>query len=319
MASEVLNQRDRSRSPPAQRRAGSSGGYGYGNSGFGGFGGSSAGYSSRYGSAPRFGGGNRFERSGPYNDRFGPYQDRLGGGNNFNRRNEMRPGDWICVECDQHNFRNKTECFGCKIPKPDNARPAVPPGHFGQNGFPPPHGMMGGRRDMGPPSEREVRPGDWQCVDCNYSNFASRTTCNKCNKLKPDNAPLTADLKNWECTSCGASNHSKRYDCFKCQEPKRDDAKTVDTLMDWCCPQCGANNAARRTNCIGCDRPRPGREKELEKSPDWKCGSCGINNWSWRPSCYKCFHQREVSQPKRENNENGDGGYDGDRGQEAGY
>jgi len=216
----------------------------------------------------------------------------------------MRPGDWICMVCDQHNFRNKTECFGCKGPKENNARPAVPPGQFRGNGYPSNSMMRGGREMGGPPPQREVRPGDWECVDCNFSNFAVRSTCKKCDKVKPDNAPLTADLTNWECISCCASNHSKRYHCFKCQQPKGEDAKPVDTLLDWNCPQCSAINAARRTNCISCDGPRPGREKELEKSPDWKCSECGINNWSWRPSCYKCHRERNVSLPKSEDEAN---------------
>ena len=139
-------------------------------------------------------------------------------------------------------------------------------------------------------SQREVRSGDWECVECNYTNFEGRTSCNKCKKRKPIDAPLTTTLKNWECSICCASNHSRRQNCFKCRNQKGKDAKTINTLSDWFCPNCSKKNAARRTNCSICDSFRPGREEELEKCPDWKCRQCGIFNWSWREVCYKCHN-----------------------------
>ena len=159
-----------------------------------------------------------------------------------------------------------------------------------------------GRFDMSYPDERdgrfpqrearEVREGDWTCTQCLFSNFASRTSCYKCQKEKGD-APETMSLKNWECTECFASNHERRFDCFKCQKPKPKNAKECAKLEDWNCPGCKCNNNARRTNCARCDAARPGREKELEQNPDWKCGGCGIMNWSWRTSCYKCQAGKE--------------------------
>jgi hypothetical protein len=32
----------------------------------------------------------------------------------------MRPGDWMCPACNNHNFASKTSCNKCGLPKPAN-------------------------------------------------------------------------------------------------------------------------------------------------------------------------------------------------------
>ncbi len=42
------------------------------------------------------------------------------GGDEFGQQRmapEKRPGDWDCPACRAHNFKTKTECFKCGIPK----------------------------------------------------------------------------------------------------------------------------------------------------------------------------------------------------------
>lgn len=77
------------------------------------------------------------------------------------------------------------------------------------------------------------RPGDWNCPQCLYSNFASRAQCAKCNTLKnanpyeipPPSAPVfrTAPAPNhsnnnsdWWCTVCDFKIFGSKASCGKC-------------------------------------------------------------------------------------------------------
>jgi len=60
----------------------------------------------------------------------------------------MRDGDWICLDCGNHNFASRTECNRCAAVRP---------------GF---------------------KKGDWLCKSCGNHNYASRTECNKCGAAK---------------------------------------------------------------------------------------------------------------------------------------
>jgi len=66
----------------------------------------------------------------------------------------MRPGDWICRACNNHNYADKTECNRCKMPK---------------------HVYI---------AATGLRPGDWVCPQCSNHNFASKLACNKCSLPK---------------------------------------------------------------------------------------------------------------------------------------
>lgn len=113
------------------------------------------------GPTPRFG---PYSRPGPQmlgglggpTPRFGPYSQpgpqiylpgKAGGG-------QLRPGDWICPGCQNHNYASRTECNKCGQPKSQQ----VPP---------------------------NFRPGDWLCPSCDNHNFASRDACNKCQEPRP--------------------------------------------------------------------------------------------------------------------------------------
>lgn len=279
--------RDRSRSPGdvrggvgvdagrgrgGPRRYNPPGRGGYGSGGYGSGGG---GYGGGFGMGRGYGGGSGGYDPNPYSNlrersSYGPY-------GMSQERDNRRPGDWPCLACGGNNFASRTMCFKCKEPKPDTAGGA--PDAYDSAKY-------------GAPREREIRPNDWQCLECNFSNFGSRESCYKCERPKPENPVLSINLKDWECEKCFACNHSRRYECFKCQSAKPTNAKVVESFTDWSCSGCSSMNAARRTNCHKCDAARPGREKELEANPDWKCLGCGIMNWSWRPICYKCNEKK---------------------------
>ena len=35
------------------------------------------------------------------------------------RPSSMRPGDWMCPSCNNHNYADKIRCNRCKMPKPE--------------------------------------------------------------------------------------------------------------------------------------------------------------------------------------------------------
>ena len=102
--------------------------------------------------------------------------EQWGRGRKFggDRASSMKPGDWNCPKCKNHNYANKKVCnrTGCEEPKPRggggnrNSR-----GHRSSN--------SGGSRDS------NMKPGDWICPSCKNHNFASRTECNRCDARKP--------------------------------------------------------------------------------------------------------------------------------------
>jgi len=135
----------------------------------------------------------------------------------------MRPGDWICPKCAEHNYASKTACRRCATPKPFGGNihgaPVAPlargnktpmPGdwycptcsdlQFARNlscrkcgtSKPPPGSddacgarSFGGGAGMGMVNGRAVKPGDWVCANCKDLQFARNTRCRRCNMLKP--------------------------------------------------------------------------------------------------------------------------------------
>jgi hypothetical protein len=92
------------------------------------------------------------------------------------------------------------------------------------------------------------RAGDWNCPDCSAHNFASKTSCFKCNVPKPENMPEEQAPQgggggygggaphggygggggfqnqrregDWDCGACSAHNYASRMACYKCNAPK---------------------------------------------------------------------------------------------------
>lgn len=131
----------------------------------------------------------------------------------------MRPGDWTC-ECGKTNFAFRTECFGCNVPKPENA-PVVDASGFGgaQTGY----------------GQREFKP-NWACLvpECAADNFGRRDACFKCHAPRGDapdaemptggwsqrdRRPQQFKEGDWEC-SCGSHNFARRNECFKCRSAR---------------------------------------------------------------------------------------------------
>jgi len=109
-----------------------------------------------------------------------------GKGNGSKPPPHFQEGDWLCDGCGNHNWRSRMDCRGCGAPasaekiaelQATKARAAV----------------AQAARAPAP----NVRPGDWMCVGCTTSNYASKKTCFRCNMSKPNE---------WVCSACNSLN-----------------------------------------------------------------------------------------------------------------
>ncbi|KAK3239984.1 hypothetical protein CYMTET_50128 [Cymbomonas tetramitiformis] len=71
-------------------------------------------------------------------------------------------GDWLCPQCNNHNYASRAECYKCHTCRP---------------------------RKPSTGKEMTVGGDNWVCPSCENSNFATRKKCNKCQMAKPDDKP----------------------------------------------------------------------------------------------------------------------------------
>lgn len=134
------------------------------------------------GSSSSGGKGNMMGRGGDYQARQSP---------------EHKLGDWNCPECDFHNFASRQECFRCRLARtPDVKVVGQDDGEWrggqdvGRDRGGGDGGWSGGGGDaFGSKQPLKQLRGDWNCPECDFHNFASRTECFRCR------LPLTADIE----------------------------------------------------------------------------------------------------------------------------
>ncbi|KAL0086169.1 hypothetical protein F4703DRAFT_1736736 [Phycomyces blakesleeanus] len=176
---------------------------------------------------------------------------------------------------------------------------------------------------------RSLRPGDWNCTNCNFHNFASRRNCFKCNAESPNPASASTPV---------ASHHHHHH-----HQPSFNPG-------DWICPNpaCSFHNYASRIQCHRCQTFRPnnsggsggnggGGMNHMSSAPgtpmgvnpaygsgrphqpiafrpgDWYCpnSSCGFQNFASRASCFRChtpnptpFQQQQQQHHNNNSNNN---------------
>eukprot|EP00434_Breviolum_minutum_P001210 symbB.v1.2.001058.t2/scaffold33.1/size517934/10 len=94
----------------------------------------------------------------------------------------MRPGDWLCPNCGDHNFARNPQCRKCGTPKP------VTVDMLGGAGA----GDVGGKGHARSPHGSDLRPGDWICPKCHDHVFARNEHCRRCGQSRPTGADLAA-------------------------------------------------------------------------------------------------------------------------------
>ncbi|HII21649.1 MAG TPA: hypothetical protein HA307_02850, partial [Candidatus Poseidoniaceae archaeon] len=127
------------------------------------------------------------------NDRGFQRREQRGGRFERNDRSSNRmQGDWDCPKCHNDNFAWRTECNKCGAPKPGGqGRPPRRDDRRGNDRFGGNDRRGGDRRGNdrrgGDRRGNDRRGGgeifndnDWECPQCNNSNFAFRQECNRC-------------------------------------------------------------------------------------------------------------------------------------------
>lgn len=106
-----------------------------------------------------------------------------GGFGNFSHK-PVKPGDWYCPSCGDHQYARNTQCRRCGTPNP------TPGGDMGYSG----KGMMvdhqkgkaaGGKGAFG---DQAGKPTSWKCPNCNELVFARNSECKSCGTPRPESA-----------------------------------------------------------------------------------------------------------------------------------
>lgn len=186
-------------------------------------------------------------------------QMSMGGGNGG-----MKPGDWMCGSCGDHQFARNSECRKCGAARSDGG------GGKGGKGF----GKVKGKK-----------AGDWFCPSCNDLQFAKNLVCRKCQTPNPDpegsQAAMEAGIAaghggqemkpgDWFCPGCNDLQFAKNKKCRKCQTPNPD-------------PE-GSMEAASISDTF---KPKDAQQK---KPGDWTCEKCGDLQFARNETCRMCGH-----------------------------
>jgi len=182
---------------------------------------------------------------------YAPVQDVSYPSKGSSNNQSQKPGDWICSSCGDLQFARNTSCRRCGAPAPSPG--AMAGGGYAMGGYGGGMdgsmgggmgggmggcGMGGGMGRGGPPN---MRPGDWECPNCNDHVFAKNDACRRCNTPRP--AP-----------GYGQGGYGAGGGNSPAPAPSR-----AQKMMpgDWNCPKCGDLQFARNSSCRMCSAPKP--------------------------------------------------------------
>ncbi|KAI8815725.1 uncharacterized protein EV422DRAFT_624022 [Fimicolochytrium jonesii] len=213
----------------------------------------------------------------------------------------MKAGDWMCTQCNCHNFQSRAVCFRCQAPKEGGG--AMGPSSGGYGGMP-----------HGPPGGPIMRPGDWICEKpgCGFQNFASRQECFRCKEYRPQPGPPGTHSGNggYGSGNGGYGGGSGGYGSgngggYGSAPPMKPGAE--HRPGDWDCESCHFHNFQSRSECYKCGHGRNGagggggggyngaggmaRPYSSLKPGDWLCPSCQAHNFRSRVECFRCRAQ----------------------------
>eukprot|EP00928_Gymnodinium_smaydae_P052944 TRINITY_DN37060_c0_g1_i1.p2 TRINITY_DN37060_c0_g1~~TRINITY_DN37060_c0_g1_i1.p2 ORF type:complete len:315 (+),score=63.88 TRINITY_DN37060_c0_g1_i1:77-946(+) len=209
---------------------------------------------------------------------------------------EMKEGDWVCPQCENHNFASRVNCNRC--------------------------GTL----------REGMKQGDWICKGCKNHNFAKRSTCNKCGSHRQDGdrgrPSGRGPVGTFGSPSASPMHMAMGYAPMHMQQmmphpfmpgpafagkgfpgkgmmpvptasprvyaaynhmPMAAAPQPVKNMKegDWLCQMCGNHNFASRVECNKCKAVRPGM-----KRGDWVCRECKHHNFSKNTECKKCAAPR---------------------------
>ena len=162
-------------------------------------------------------------------------------------------------------------------------------GRGGRGGYGGDRGHRGGRdfdrggRDRSPRRRSRSRSpnrgggqkdGDWTCNECNNSNFARRTECNRCKAPKPGGGGGGG---------YGGDRRGNDRGGYDRRDRDRRDDRRDDRRGDRRDDRRGGDD--RRSSYGGRGGGRGGGNV---RDGDWPCSKCGVNNFASRSECFKC-------------------------------
>ena len=107
----------------------------------------------------------------------------------FDKDVHMKPGDWRCPKCKNHNYANKQFCnrSNCNEKKPRGSNNSYRDNRAKNN-----------NRGKDWSNEANIKPGDWLCPKCKNHNYASKDFCNRsgCDVRKPGNSASSKGNRN---------------------------------------------------------------------------------------------------------------------------
>eukprot|EP00747_Dinoflagellata_sp_TGD_P077398 gnl/TRDRNA2_/TRDRNA2_159576_c0_seq2.p1 gnl/TRDRNA2_/TRDRNA2_159576_c0~~gnl/TRDRNA2_/TRDRNA2_159576_c0_seq2.p1 ORF type:complete len:243 (+),score=26.32 gnl/TRDRNA2_/TRDRNA2_159576_c0_seq2:57-785(+) len=190
--------------------------------------------------------------------RASPYVSWSGEATNGVSIGAMRPGDWCCSQCGNHNYANRTHCNKCNAPAMVGMMLGggmMGSGMKGGGG-----GMWSGGGTWGSGGAwGGMRQGDWTCHSCGNINYQNRESCNKCG------IPKTAFISksgmragDWLCPTCQNHNYADKAACNKCGTPKGQTPVHTANMRegDWLCPTCNNHNYKDKAVCNKCQAPK---------------------------------------------------------------
>jgi predicted nucleic-acid-binding Zn-ribbon protein/rRNA processing protein Gar1 len=197
----------------------------------------------------------------------------------FDRDVHMKPGDWRCSKCKNHNYANKQYCnrSTCNEKKPqgNNNNNSYSDNNRGRN-----DNNRGRNSNDGP----NMKPGDWMCPKCKNHNYASKNFCNRssCDEKKPQ----------------GNNNNNSYRDNNRGRNDNNRGRNSDDEPNmkpgDWMCPKCKNHNYASKNFCnrSSCDVRKPG-------GPDSAKGSRNTPARARRPDRRSTERQNNSSRSSR--------------------
>lgn len=228
----------------------------------------------------------------------------------------LRPGDWVCPSCSNHNYASRTHCNRCGTPKVDQAS--------GAGGYDPAQAFLGtdGTQDVVANYQAQLAAQLGSQLGLNAALNATPAAMNPVNTMaqavaqapapeKPAQKPRPGD---WYCPNpqCMNLNYASRIVCNRCQTPPSHGnpqlAQQLASMAAWGMGGMNLGNlgalgmgqlgqlgqlgqmgqmgqvaaaaaAATATTTPKSSNARPG---------DWMCPSCNNHNYASRLACNRC-------------------------------
>ncbi|CAH9107913.1 unnamed protein product [Cuscuta epithymum] len=120
----------------------------------------------------------------------------------------MKPGDWLCTNCNFLNFARNIKCLRCNGISQERL-----------------HNLRSEQDNL------PLKKGDWICDKCNFLNFAKNTRCLQCKETPPKRALHPGE---WECESCNYINFKRNMVCLKCDHRRPRASNSIGSSLHAC-------------------------------------------------------------------------------------